>query len=192
MTLPQVRCVDREAIVYNDNEPTRVQTCVDDKSLSRRNQHRGKDLCWKGVGHKKVLWCLGIVPSKRCCQFSTIKPDCGRNSPLTEHRTSANRLFTLQTVAHAVHRVAIRLLHVRYHTHFLLVEVTLSWHNWKHYDFHYNGAYFIYYFCISHKCLLVIYSRHKKNTSIHRWYGTGITSLQSRSYISLVLRTQLI
>ena len=33
MTLPQVRSVDREPIVYNDNEPTRVQTCDDDTSL---------------------------------------------------------------------------------------------------------------------------------------------------------------
>ena len=27
MTLPRVRSVDREPIVYNDNELTRVQTC---------------------------------------------------------------------------------------------------------------------------------------------------------------------
>ena len=36
MTLPRVRPVDREPIVYhvyNDNEPTRVQTCDDDTSL---------------------------------------------------------------------------------------------------------------------------------------------------------------
>ena len=35
MTLPRVRSVDRETIVYNDNEPMRVQTCddVDDTSL---------------------------------------------------------------------------------------------------------------------------------------------------------------
>ena len=33
MTLPRVRSVDREPIVYNDNEPTRVQTCDDDTSL---------------------------------------------------------------------------------------------------------------------------------------------------------------
>ena len=32
MTLHRVRSVDREPIVYNDNEPTRVQTC-DDTSL---------------------------------------------------------------------------------------------------------------------------------------------------------------
>ena len=30
MTLPPVRSVDREPIVYNDNEQTRVQTCDDD------------------------------------------------------------------------------------------------------------------------------------------------------------------
>ena len=33
MTLPWVRSVDREPIVYKDNEPTRVQTCHDDMSL---------------------------------------------------------------------------------------------------------------------------------------------------------------
>ena len=33
MTLPRVRLVDREPIVYNDNEPTRVQTCDDDTSI---------------------------------------------------------------------------------------------------------------------------------------------------------------
>ena len=33
MTLPRVRLIDREPIVYNDNEPTRVQTCDDDTSL---------------------------------------------------------------------------------------------------------------------------------------------------------------
>ena len=33
MTLHRVRSVDREPIVYNDNEPTRVQTCDDDTSL---------------------------------------------------------------------------------------------------------------------------------------------------------------
>ena len=33
MTLPRVRSVDWEPIVYNDNEPTGVQTCDDDTSL---------------------------------------------------------------------------------------------------------------------------------------------------------------
>ena len=33
MTLPWVQSVDLEPIVYNDNEPTRVQTCADDTSL---------------------------------------------------------------------------------------------------------------------------------------------------------------
>ena len=59
MTLPRVRSVDREPIVYNDSEPTRVQTCDDDTSLSRRNQHRAKALCWKSGGRKKVLMMLG-------------------------------------------------------------------------------------------------------------------------------------
>ena len=33
MTLHRVRSVDLEPIVYNENEPTRVQTCDDDTSL---------------------------------------------------------------------------------------------------------------------------------------------------------------
>ena len=33
MTLPRVRSVDREPIVYNDNEPTRMQICDDARSL---------------------------------------------------------------------------------------------------------------------------------------------------------------
>ena len=33
MTLPRVRSVDREPIVYNDNEQSRVETCDDDTSL---------------------------------------------------------------------------------------------------------------------------------------------------------------
>ena len=33
MTLPRVRSVNREPIVYNDNEPTLVQTCDDETSL---------------------------------------------------------------------------------------------------------------------------------------------------------------
>ena len=32
MTLPRVRSVDREPIVYNDNGPTPVQICDDDTS----------------------------------------------------------------------------------------------------------------------------------------------------------------
>ena len=60
MTLPQVRSIDREPIVYNDNEPTRVQTCDDDTiAFSRRNQHRAKAVWWKSGGRKKVLVMLG-------------------------------------------------------------------------------------------------------------------------------------
>ena len=59
MTLPRVRSLDWEPIVYNNNEPTRVQTCDDDTSLSRRNQHRAKALCSKNGGRKKVLVMLG-------------------------------------------------------------------------------------------------------------------------------------
>ena len=74
------------------------------------------------------------------------KSDFGRNSPLTERRTSsANHLFTLHTASHADHRVAIPILHVKYRAQFLLgvgwggmsywVYVTLSCHNWKHLTF---------------------------------------------------------
>ena len=64
MTLPRVWSVNREPIVYNDNEPTRVQTChavMTTRAFSRRNQHRAKALCWKGGGggRKKVLVMLG-------------------------------------------------------------------------------------------------------------------------------------
>ena len=60
MTLPRVRSVDREPIVYNDNEPTHVQTCDDDTSFfPAGNQHRAKALCWKSGGRKKVLVMLG-------------------------------------------------------------------------------------------------------------------------------------
>ena len=47
MTLPRVRSVDREPIVYNDNEPTRVPTCacvMTTGAFSRPNQHRAKAL----------------------------------------------------------------------------------------------------------------------------------------------------
>ena len=65
MTLPWVRSVDREPIVHNDNEPTRVQTC-DDASLfpakpaSRQGpvlEKRGsqKGLARGGVGRHVVL-----------------------------------------------------------------------------------------------------------------------------------------
>ena len=41
MTLPRVRSVEREPIVYNGNEPTRVQTCDDDTSLfPAKPEHR--------------------------------------------------------------------------------------------------------------------------------------------------------
>ena len=113
---------------------------------------------------KRSWWCLGIIPSNRCCQFSMINQIL-EEIPLTERRTSsANHLFTLYTAAHADHREAIPLLHVKYRAHFLLgvgrggmsywVYVTLSCHNWKHNDFRYSGACFIYYFCVSHKCVI--------------------------------------
>ena len=125
------------------------------QAFSRRNQHRAKALCWKSGGGKRPWWCLGIIPSNMCCQFSMISRHFGRNSPLTERRTSsANHLFTLHTAVHADHRETIPILHVKYRAQFLLgvgwggmsywVYVTLSCHNWKRNDFRYSGAYFIY------------------------------------------------
>ena len=76
---------------------------------------------------------------------------------------------------HADHREAIPILHVKYRAQFLLrvgwggmsnwVYVTLSCHNCKRNDFRYSSAYFIYLFCVSHKCVLIGYSRHKKKTT---------------------------
>ena len=89
---------------------------------------------------------------------------------------STNHLFTLHTAVHADHREAIPILHMKYCAQFLLgvgwgglsywVYVTLSCHNWKRTDFRYSGVYFIYYFCVSHKYVLVGYSRHKKKTTL--------------------------
>ena len=42
------------------------------RAFSRRNQHRAKALCWKSRVAKSSWWCLGIIPSNRCCQFSMI------------------------------------------------------------------------------------------------------------------------
>ena len=56
------------------------------------------------------------------------------------------------------------------------VYVTLSCHNWKRNDFRYSGAYFIYLFCVSHKCVLVGYSRHKKKTTF--FVGMKLVSLR--------------
>ena len=56
MTLPRVWSVDREPIVYNDNEPTHVQTCDDDTSLfpakpaSRHGPVLEKQRSQKGLG----------------------------------------------------------------------------------------------------------------------------------------------
>ena len=82
---------------------------------------------------KGSWWCLGIIPSNRCCQFSMI-------SQILEEIVD--------------HRVAIPILHVKYRAQFLLGvgwggmsywgHITLSCHNWKRNDFRYGGAYFIY------------------------------------------------
>ena len=124
-------------------------------AFSRRNQHRAKAMCWKSGGRKKVLVMLGDHSIQRMLSIWHDKSDFGRNSPVTERRTSpANHLFTLHTAAHADHGVAIPILHVKYRAQFLLgvrwgglsywVYVTLSCHNWKRNDFRYGGDYFIY------------------------------------------------
>ena len=76
MTLTRLRSVDREPIVYNDNEQTRVQTCDDDTSLFPAKAASPLSPVLEKRGRKKVLvmlgrW-LGIIPSNRCCQFSMI------------------------------------------------------------------------------------------------------------------------
>ena len=58
---------------------------------------------------------LGYHSIQRMLSIQHDKSDFGRNSPLTERRTSsANHLFTLHTAAHADHRAAIPILHVKY------------------------------------------------------------------------------
>ena len=42
------------------------------RAFSRRNQQRAKALCWKSGVAKRSWWCLGIIPSNRCCRFSMI------------------------------------------------------------------------------------------------------------------------
>ena len=57
-----------------------------------------KALCWKSWGRKKVLVMLGYHSIQRMLSIRHDKSDFGRNSPLTERRTSsANHLFTLHT-----------------------------------------------------------------------------------------------
>ena len=140
MTLPRVRSVDREPIVYNDNEPTRVQTCDDDTSLFPvKSASRYLRPCAGKAGvAKNVLVMLGYHSIQQMMSISHDKSDFGRNSPLTERRTSsANHLFTLHSAAQADHRLAIPILHMKYRAQFLLgvgwgcmsywVYVTLCW-----------------------------------------------------------------
>ena len=120
------------------------------RAFSRRNQHRVKALCWENGGRKKVLVMLLYHFIRQMLSISHDKSDFGRNSPLTERRTpSANHLFTLHTAAHADHKVAIPILHMKYlgvgwGGMSYWVYVTPSCHNWKRNDFCYSGAYFIY------------------------------------------------
>ena len=55
MTLPQVRSVDQEPIVYNETSQRACKPVM----TTRRNQHRAKALWWKNGGRKKVLVMLG-------------------------------------------------------------------------------------------------------------------------------------
>ena len=59
MTLPRVRSVDRETIVYNDNEPTCVQTCDDGRSLFPAKPASRKGPVLEKRGSQKVLVMLG-------------------------------------------------------------------------------------------------------------------------------------
>ena len=157
------------------------------RAFSRRNQHRAKALCWNSGGRKKVLVMLGYHSIQQMLSIQHDKSDFGRNSPLTERRTSpSNHLFTLHTAVHADHREAIPILHVKYRAQFLLgvgrggmsywVIVTLSCHNWKRIDIRFSGAYYICYCCVSHKCVLVSYSQHKKKTTFIA--GMALVSLR--------------
>ena len=56
MTLPRVRSVDRESIVYHVyNEPKRVQTCDDDTSLFPVKPASREGPVLEKRGRKKVL-----------------------------------------------------------------------------------------------------------------------------------------
>ena len=74
ITLPWVRSVDRELIVYNDNEPTCVQTCDDDTSLfvAKPTSRWLRPYAGKSWAAKRSWWCLGTVPSNRHYKFCTI------------------------------------------------------------------------------------------------------------------------
>ena len=122
------------------------KSVITTRAFSRRNQHPAKALCWKNGGRKKDFVMLGYHFIKQMLSIEHGKSDFGRNSPLTERRTSsANHLFTLYTAAHADHRKAIPILQVKYRAQFLprvgwggmsyWVYVTLSCHNWKRNDF---------------------------------------------------------
>ena len=56
-----------------NNEPTRVQTGDDDTSLFPGESLIALRPCAGKAGvTKRCCWCLGIIPSNRCCQFSMI------------------------------------------------------------------------------------------------------------------------
>ena len=59
MTLPRAGSVNREPIVYNDNEPTRVQTCDNDTSLFLAKPASGKGPVLEKRGSQKGLVMLG-------------------------------------------------------------------------------------------------------------------------------------
>ena len=64
------------------------------RAFSRRNQHRVKALYWKSVGRKRVLVMLGYHSIQQMLSIQHDKSDFGRNTHLTERRTSsANHLF---------------------------------------------------------------------------------------------------
>ena len=90
------------------------------RAFSRRNQHRAKALCWKSGVAKRSWWCLGIIPSNRCCQFSMISQILEeihlQQSALRRPQTTC----LLCTLRRMLIRVAILILHVKYRAQFLL------------------------------------------------------------------------
>ena len=54
---------------YVQLKPVNVMTT---RAFYRRNQHRAQARYWKTRVAKRSWWCLGIIPSNRCCKCSMI------------------------------------------------------------------------------------------------------------------------
>ena len=121
------------------------------RAFSRRNPSIALRPCAGKAGvAKRSWWCLGIIPSNRCCQFSMISKIFSRAQDVV----CKPLVYSAHCCACWIHRVGIPILHVKYRAQLLLgvgwggmsywVYVTLSCHNWKRNDFRYSGGYFIY------------------------------------------------